>query len=242
MAKSEGSIWFELFELLHEYFNKILYPIIDTGLEVIRIVDTVLDEGSSYINVNIPGYSFVEADNSIYDETGTIIQTLVKGESFVMDEVTYFLPSNLEVVEFGLQWNNTKIGDLGISLEVGGFSIDEKDDISKLWRTPQLIIEMGEESEIDVMERVGNTSTELKQLTFDFILLVNEGEDIVKNRTGYGETNKLEKTLDTLVYEFTQWTQCGRKLPLMKWTHNMNQIYVQRPMVICSYGNTIRYR
>lgn len=240
--KSKGSIWFELFELLHEFMNVEQYPINDTGIEVLRIVDTVLDEGGDYINENIIGNSFVKADNSIYDETGTLVQSLVKGDSFVMNTVTYFLPSNLEVVELGLQWNNTLIGDYGISLEIGGFSIDEKDDLSKLWRTPQIIIEMGEESEIDVMERDGNTSTEFKKLTFDFIILVSEVEDIFKNKTGYGETNRVEKILSTIIYDFTQWTQCGRKLPVMKWTHKMAQIYVQRPMVISAYGNTIKYR
>lgn len=247
--RKDNSIWFPLFESLVKYMTQVIYPVNETGLEVIRIVDyvneNIADETGSYINENIVGYSFVKEDNSIYDETKTLIQSLVQGDIFTLEGIQYFLPSNLQVIEFNDKWNNTRIGDEGILIDVGSFDIGEDEDLVNTWRTPQIIIEMGKQSGVDIAERKGNTSSELKQLTFEFIILVNE-TNVIENITGYSETNRIEKILDEILYDYFNSKQCSHEVPSlnsnMKWTHDLEQIYRARPIVISSYSNLIRYR
>lgn len=248
--RKDNSVWFPLFLGLATYMKEPQYSIHNTGFNVVRIVDYVNEpidnvEHKSYINENIVGYSFVKDDNSIYDESGTLIYSCVKADLFTLNGVVqYFLPSNLEVVEYGEQWNETLIGDKGLILDIGSFEIGEDEDLVNTWRTPQIIIELGKQSNVDIAERKGNTSSDFKELTFDIIMLVNE-TNVIENITGYAETNRVEKILDEVLYDFFNSKQCNHLVPQlgsMKWTHDLEQIYRSRPTVISAYSNIIKYR
>lgn len=269
--RKNNDIWYDLFKGILNYLSAEKYPLNDTGFEVLRIVDYVNEPidnelNYTYINENIPGLTFVKEDNSVYNETKTLEQALVTGDTFTVDDITYFIDAEKFVYDSGdnivetipptvhelntndldPNWyssgnNNTIIGDTGISVAMGNFYLDEKEDYST-WRTPQIIFQLGKLSNVNSVER--STTTRSKTQEFSIIILVKE-RDLYENQSGYDETNRVKSLLSSLLYDYFQSKQCAKDLPsisTLEWDYDFDIILEDRPIVLSIQENRLTFR
>ena len=260
MAFATNHIWYEFIEAYMSFLKSVKYSMVDTGYTNVKIVDVLngdLDDPNiSTINKDVfTGNYFVKADNSIYDADKNLLTTLTKGRFFFNDsDIKFFLTSDNQLREFREnKWNNTHIGDKGISFLVGHWDIDQNE--KKLTNQqknnlPSIIIQIqGEASAenpdgINVWEGEGVDDAK----TFSFITgLMCLEEDINSNITGYDSFRELQNLVDQLTQDFRLHKECDEDNfftdRYTRWGQNtiiLNEY--KRPVVVGALLNTVQYR
>lgn len=247
--QKNNNFWYSYFKGFKAYLKSDKYALNDTGLIIIRIVDykiepinNILDK--SYINVNKTGYSFVKEDNAVYDEGLNLIQILIKGDTFIIDGITYFVDSELRAHEKNNQWNNSLLGDNGISIIIGGgFDIKEDTDLS-LWTAPQISLVFDKVLNVNALERKSTTSE--KEFNFDIDILVHETDSYESiDSTGYDELNRVDSLLNTFIYDYFNTKKCAHDLGAVSYKDHFYDLekYIEaRPSVVAIKTNRLTFR
>ncbi len=233
--RNENNIWYPVLEAVLSYLNEEKYPLVDTNLEVIRLVDNI-----SEINPNIIGNTFVKSDNTIYDETSTIVQLLSVGDIFTREDERYFINEKYNSVkELGEQWNNTLIGDEGYRASMGAIYLDDS-----TFTCPEFKFAMREQDEVNMLETTGTDGN--KFMNLDIMMQIAE-EDVMKRDTGYKQSHEAQELISKLIYDFFTDVKCKNKYPIANRLVNWkgSTIFLserKRPVVVSTIQSIITYR
>ncbi|MCP4991554.1 MAG: hypothetical protein GY928_37500 [Colwellia sp.] len=247
--QKDNNFWYNYFKSFQAYLKSEKYAINETAIEVIKIVDYKAKPVNnellySYININVAGNYYVKDDNTIYDESLNVVQVLTTGDAFTVDSIPYFINSELNVNENGNQWNNTLLGDNGISLVIGGgFNIDEQTDFS-LWTAPQISIVFDKVLDVNALERTSTTRN--KELNFDIDIFVKETNSMESiDSTGYDELNRVDSLLNTFIYDYFNTKKCAHDLGTISYKdhfYDLEKIGEERPTVLAIKTNRLTFR
>lgn len=234
MARLKNNIWLKTIKILIEYMLEEKYSLNDTGIVAIKLVDEVDD-----INPNVNGNYVVKSDLKVYDQDKVFVYELLPKDQLIIKSINYFIAeSDSSLHELGKKWNNTRIGDHGVVLEVG-----EQHD-KHAYTTPSIVFKMLEEDDIDILE-TKNVNT-LK--TFEFLVgMVVQESDLYDRTQAYAETERVEEIFADLVYDFYQSSRCrvnedvsGR---LQRWVYKTSIVSEdERPLIISKINNKVYYR
>lgn len=243
-SRKGNTIWYPFFSGLLGYFQTEKYSLTDTKIDCIKIVDYVTEPeetGYLYINVNVAGNYFVKADNSIYDESLTLIQTLDQGDTFACDGVTYFINSAGEVHELNDHNNNTYLGDNGISVSMGDFDIDDNIE-ANTWKVPLIQLAFDVLKNVNPLERTANRKN--KEFSFNIFMLIKE-KDLYENKSGYDEMYRVDSILNELIYNYFQTKKAAHEIVNMDgigWEYDLEIIAENRPLAIAVKANRITFK
>jgi hypothetical protein len=247
--QKDNNFWYGYFKGFKAYLKSDKYPLNDTGISTLRIVDYKEkpigdDTNPSYINTKIIGNSFVREDNSIYDNELNLVQSLVVGDSFLVDGTTYFLNSLSNVYEYGKQWNNSLLGDNGVSIVMGGgFDIKDDTDFS-LWTAPQISLVFDKIEGVNALERV--TTTTEKFFNFDIDIFVKETDSFESiDSTGYDELNRVDSLLNMFIYDYFNTVKCAHDVGNVSYvnhTYDLEKYIEDRPSLVAIKSNIITFR
>lgn len=249
--RKDNDIWYNLFASFTSYLKSDKYTLNQTAINVIKIVDykveNISDENSEYINVNVPGNYFVKEDNSIYDQNLTLIQALNVGDSFTYDPdslIEYFIASDENEHELNDQWNNSLLGDNGISITMGGLDVETEEDEEnfKTWTVPQVKLQFGAMLGVNALER--KNTADNKDFEWAIFIAVKE-LDAYENMSGYDELNRVKSIMSELIYDFGNSKLCAHAFPNtseLNWEYDFVTVYESRPMVVTAIENKLTYR
>lgn len=247
----KNNIWYLFLTSFNKFLKNEKYPINETAYncKIVDVVDGDLTNPNILTILDTPAYYFVKEDSTIYDENKNIVLILVQGDSFISNDITYFIASDGYYHEFREnKYNNTILGDLGISLKMGQFDVKKDEtELTNEHRSnlPEIIIQMDQQSNVNALESKGTDSE--KAFMFSIAIMCLE-DDINNNITGYDEYYRIEDLMLELIYEYFESTQCALDTPFAGTNRGFEWFYDEliyneyiRPVVVGTLFNTITY-
>lgn len=203
----DTNIWGSLFESFMTYLKTEKYPYNETGIEVIKIIE---DGDRVEINPNIPGNTFDSRDNTIYDETGSVVRVCEKRDKFynnIKDQWYFICDNDGLMYRISDKNNNTRIGDMNIYLTMGNVDIESSDPVPPN-ELPCIKLQMDNEDEMDALGR--DSMDEEKAFNFQIMIIAQE-LDIHTNigACGYNETSRVKGEVERFIYEYFNSGQCN---------------------------------